>query len=327
MVSSQTSLPEKFITRMQNILPPEKQDAFFKSFEITQRIFIVINPLTQPADVTLNILKDLKLDLRSHPEVPLLGQFTWSISSEFRELLTHHESHTFGHFYIMGLPSILSIATLAPKPHERILDLTAAPGGKTFLMAMLMENTGEIIAIDQSRSRFFKLKANLERLNVTNTTCLLRDGRRLPKSYFKTFDRVLLDAPCSCESRFNLHQPKTLKYWGIQKIKACVSTQKQLILNAFRACKPNAKLIYSTCTYAPEENEGIIAYLQKKHPTAKPQPIHLPYGSLGLTQWDKAKYPEGYTTLRIFPNDLHTGGCLTQILCEDPLNFIEGSFT
>lgn len=313
MSSSSYPLPEAFVERMSMLLNASNQAGALEHLTGHQRVYFVLNPLKNDPNDTLKELKKLNMDLQAHQDIPLLGHLIWSIDHSFRETLTYHDTHTLGYFYPMGLPSILTVVALAPKPGELVLDLTAAPGGKTLLMSILMENTGQIIANDQSKPRFFKLKANLERLNVTNTTCYKTDGRRINKTFMNHFDKVLLDAPCSCESRFNIYHPKTLKYWGIQKIKACVSTQKQLMLNAFRACKPNGQIVYSTCTFAPEENEGIIHYLQKKHPNASLESLNFLVGNQGIDQWGKQKYPEGHQTLRIFPNQTHSGGCITKI--------------
>lgn len=307
-------LPQAFLERMQFLLPDSDFQNITQYFLGKQRIYFVINPFKNSVDKTIKTLKTLDVDLLAHPEIPLFGKLTWSIGHQFKEILTYHETHNLGYFYIIGLPSILTVAALAPNSNDRVLDLTAAPGGKTFLMAILMNNQGEIIANDLSKSRFFKLKANLDRLNITNTTFKLSDGKRINKIYSQYFDKVLLDAPCSCESRFNLNNKKTMKYWSLSKIKASTSSQKQLILNAFRACKPNGHMVYSTCTFAPEENEGIIYYLTQKHPNAIIDKIKSPYGQSGLTIWNKVEYPEGFKTLRILNNYDYTGGCITKIV-------------
>lgn len=305
-------LPQAFLERAQKLLSETEYAHFIQQFTGKHRVYFVLNPFKNDPDKTIQTLKNLDIDLKPHPEIPHFGDLTWSINHTDKAMLTHHETHELGYFYPMGLPSILTVAALAPQPGEHILDLTAAPGGKTFLMALLMNNTGSIIANDQSKARFFKLKSNLERLNVTNTKCELSDGRRMNKRYLTYFDKALLDAPCSCESRFNVYNPKTLKYWRIAKIKASVSTQKQLILNAFRACKPGGQIVYSTCTFAPEENEGIMHYLTKKHPNALLEKIVLSIGQDGICEWEKNQYPEGFKTCRILPNEWHSGGCISK---------------
>ncbi|MEE2770229.1 MAG: RsmB/NOP family class I SAM-dependent RNA methyltransferase [Pseudomonadota bacterium] len=307
------ALPQAFLDRMQMMLSDADYNHFIQQFSGNNRLYFVLNPFKNNPDQTISTLEKLCIDLKPHPEIPLFGELTWSIDHQHKSMLTYHEMHNLGYFYLLGLPSILTVAALNPKPNDTILDLTAAPGGKTFLMAILMHNTGQIVANDQSKSRFFKLIANLERLNITNVNCRLSDGRKINKTFMAQFDKVLLDAPCSCESRFNVHIKKTLKYWGVNKIKACVGMQKQLILNAFRACKPGGQLVYSTCTFSPEENEGIMCYLKKKHPSALLQDIELPYGRHGVATWEKYNYPQGQKTLRILPNKSHTGGCISKV--------------
>lgn len=311
------TLPQAFLERMQMLLNEADYAYFIQQFSGNHRVYFVLNPLKNDPDQTINILKKLSMDLTPHPEIPHFGALTWSIDQQYKETLTHHDTHSLGYFYPIGLPSILTVAALSPRPGENILDLTAAPGGKTFLMALLMNNSGNILANDQSKPRFFKLKANLARLNVTNTSCQLSDGKRINQTYLAHFDKALLDAPCSCESRFNIHIPKTLKYWSIQKVKASTSTQKQLILNAFRACKPGGNIVYSTCTFAPEENEGIMHYLTKKHTNALLESIECPLGTHGTDTWLKNTYPDGHKTWRILPNEMHTGGCISKVQVQE----------
>jgi 16S rRNA C967 or C1407 C5-methylase (RsmB/RsmF family) len=313
-MSSVNQLPDKFKERMAILLDQSQYDNYLSHFDEQQPVYFVLNPLKNSPDQTLEILSTLDLDLSPHPDIPKLGHLVWSVPASQKERLTYHDIHSDGFLYFIGLPSILTIAALEPEKHETILDLTAAPGGKTFLMALLMENSGSLIAVDQSKQRFFKMKANLDRLGVTNTSTRIMDGRRLPKTYMTSFDRVLLDAPCSCESRFKPDVPNTLKYWHVNKIKASVNTQKQLILNAFRALKPQGKLVYSTCTFAPEENEGVVAYLIKKHPESLIGNIPINIGLPGITNWNKQIFSEGQKTIRILPNHNHTGGCMTLIM-------------
>jgi len=144
-----------------------------------------------------------------------------------------------GREYIQGLSSQLVSLILDPQPEERILDLCAAPGSKTSHMAALMNNTGEIVAVECVRSRMYKLKSVLTLLGVTNTKCILRDGRLFKSE--ELFDRILVDAPCSSEGRFCLKDPKTLKYWSLRKIREMRRKQRGLLHQATRLIRPGGK--------------------------------------------------------------------------------------
>lgn len=305
------SLPNDFIERMHLLFPQINPQTWPALFTTKKRSFCVLNPWVAPIDETLAMLKKAGIHWTAHPEIPKLGPYIISIATIEKTLLTHHPMHEAGHYYIMNWPSILTALQFDLSPNDQVLDLTAAPGGKTFLLALMMQNQGQITAIDQAKARFFKMKANFARLQVTNVLCLRQDGRRLAKRTHNQFDHVLLDAPCSCESRFNLAQPQTLKYWHLNKIKACQSSQKQLILNAYRACRPGGRLVYSTCSFSPEENEAIIAYLIKKHPEVTCIPTQFGHAQPGIAAWGKASFPKGHYTLRIPPSLDQPGGCIS----------------
>ena len=167
-----------------------------------------------------------------------------------------------GLIYIQSLSSMLPPLVLDPRSGERILDLCAAPGSKTSQMAALMHNQGEMVCVENIRKRVYKLRAVLTLLGVTNARLVVTDGRRFRDAQF--FDRVLVDAPCSSEGRFNPRDPKTLAYWSPRKIKEMARKQKGLLLNGLRLVKKGGVLVYSTCTFAPEENEAVVDWVLRK---------------------------------------------------------------
>ena len=120
-----------------------------------------------------------------------------------------------------------------------------------------MGNQGRIAAVERSRPRFFRLKANLKTLGATNVQCYLKDGAQVWRATPERFDRVLLDAPCSGEGRFT-DDPATYKDWKKSKIRRLAAQQSRLLFSAVQCLKPGGVLVYSTCTLAPEENEGVI---------------------------------------------------------------------
>ena len=147
---------------------------------------------------------------------------------------------------------------LSPQSEECILDLGAAPGSKTLQLAELMGNQGSIWAVESVRGRFFRLRDNLARYGAENVQTHLADGTRLWRRHPERFDRVLLDAPCSSEGRFRADAPKTYAYWSEKKIAEASRKQRRLCYAAVQCLKPGGVLVYSTCTFAPEENEAII---------------------------------------------------------------------
>lgn len=200
-----------------------------------------------------------------------------------RELIDT-EIYKDGKIYIQSLASMVPPLVLDPQSGERVLDLTAAPGSKTSQIAALMNRTGELVANDVNKIRFFKLKHNMELLGVPlppvggdwKFTLRMKHGAQLAGETPEYFDKILLDAPCSAEARFIDGEPKTYGYWNEHKIKEMSFKQRTLLLSAWGALKPGGILVYSTCTFAPEENELQIARLLERMPDATLIPVTLP---------------------------------------------------
>ncbi|HXS15435.1 MAG TPA: RsmB/NOP family class I SAM-dependent RNA methyltransferase [Candidatus Saccharimonadales bacterium] len=228
-----------------------------------------------------------------------------------QKVLTETDLYQNGYFYVQSLSSMIPPLVLDPKPNERVLDLTAAPGSKTTQMAALMQNTGEIIANDKSRIRMYKLEANLKIQGVTNTKALFLPGEFLWKRFPEYFDKTLVDVPCSMEGRFWTENPKTYQDWTPGKVKMLAEMQKWLLRSAISATVPGGTIVYSTCTLSPEENEGVIDWILKKEGTKLSlEKISLPHleGTAGLTEFGNKKYDSKLkNTLRIFPTTIMEG--------------------
>jgi 16S rRNA (cytosine1407-C5)-methyltransferase len=181
------------------------------------------------------------------------------VRPERRAALTSSDAFASGRIYVQSLSSLLAPMALAPRPGEEVLDLAAAPGGKTIRIAALMKNDGRIAAVEPIRGRFFKLRANLERCGVTIARTYRADGRSIGKKTPGRFDRVLLDAPCSSEARITARDPESWAHWSPRKIKECARKQRGLLESALDALRQGGVLVYCTCSFAPEENEGVLA--------------------------------------------------------------------
>lgn len=218
----------------------------------------------------------------------------------------HLPEFALGHFHIQALSSALAGLALKPGPGDMVLDLCAAPGSKTTLLAQLMENRGIIMANDRSMARLVALKANLKRLGVSNTITSRYPGQHFPKRC--AFDRVLVDVPCSAEGTLRL-TPEGRWPSTVTPRAKLVSVQHQLLLRAFDLLKPEGTLVYSTCTYNPEENEGALQFLLEKRP-AFIRPISLEAAhSPGLSRWQESVYdPSLKHCWRIYPHQLDTVG-------------------
>lgn len=169
-----------------------------------------------------------------------------------------------GKIYIQSLSSMIPALILNPQPGEKVLDMAAAPGGKTTQMAAMMENKGEIIANDIDSNRIYRLKSVLAHQGVTNTSTSRLPGQSLWSKYPEYFDKVLLDAPCSMEGKFDVSDPKTYTHWSKKKVKNLSKLQRWMLRSAISATKTGGFIVYSTCTLSPEENEEVIDWILEK---------------------------------------------------------------
>ncbi|MFH1917956.1 MAG: RsmB/NOP family class I SAM-dependent RNA methyltransferase, partial [Nanoarchaeota archaeon] len=232
----------------------------------------------------------------------------------------------------------LPIIAMKPEQNEMVLDLCAAPGSKTTQTASEMCNSGTIIANEVNMGRLKILASNLERCGVTNTIIARKDGillcktmakgMRLPSEAMKEvavqglgesrrkptgclrFDRILIDAPCSGEGTLR-SSPKTYIMWNPKTIKKLSRLQIRLVESALEILKPNGTLIYSTCTHAPEENEGVVDYILNEFKgEVKLEKINLPIKHReGIIEWkDKEFSKEVKKCARIYPHDADTEG-------------------
>ncbi len=209
-----------------------------------------------------------------------------------------------GHYILQGASSLLPVMALAPQENERILDMAAAPGGKTTHIAALMKNSGSLFANDANKARAKAVVGNLHRLGVTNAVVCCHDGRRVP-DIMKGFDRVLLDAPCSGTGVIS-KDPSAKTSKTPKDIQQCSVLQKELILAAIDALDPRSSnggyLVYSTCSVLPEENENIVNYALGKR-NVKLVPTGLDFGVEGFTRYREFRYhPSLNLTRRYYPH-------------------------
>lgn len=216
-----------------------------------------------------------------------------------------------GYFYVQSLSSMIPPLVLNPGPNEKVLDMCAAPGGKTTQMAALMENKGEILANDVNPIRLEKLKANLNIQGATNTYTSSFSDDLLGEKFEGFFDKTLVDAPCSGEGRINIFKLETYKGWNREKVRRFAILQKKLLIAAVKATKPGGRIVYSTCTLSPEENEGVIDWiLNNKEEKVMVEDINITElkTSPALITWEGKTYNKQIAnTIRISPSDTMEG--------------------
>ena len=176
-----------------------------------------------------------------------------------------HPYHAAGLYYLQD-PSAMAVAEiLDPKPGEWVLDLAAAPGGKSTHIASKLEQEGTLVANDIHPRRVYDLAKNLERWGAQNVVVLNETPTRLANHFGAIFDKVLVDAPCSGEGMFR-KDVESRQEWSPKFVASCAHRQVEILKDAARLVRPGGRLIYSTCTFSPEEDEGTIDRFIKEHP-------------------------------------------------------------
>ncbi len=230
---------------------------------------------------------------------------------EDREKIVKSKIYTENKIYIQNLSSIFAALNLKIEPHFWVLDLAAAPGGKSLIFS---ERAQKVSAVEPDKSRFFRMKRNFKESMAKNIQTYNKDGRFIYKACPQWFDAVFLDAPCSSESHIDMQ--KGITWWSIRRIHKFAKLQKELIISAFESLKTGGEMIYATCTFAPEENEAVVNFLLKKYPNAKVLPIEhkLPNTQQGITKWQNEEYSnEVAKTLRILPAKAFNGFYMARI--------------
>ena len=199
--------------------------------------------------------------------------------------LGKHPYHAAGLFYLQEPSAMAPVNALNPQPGEKVLDLAAAPGGKATQIASRLKQRGLLVANDPHSGRIHALAQNLERWGVRNAVISRERPERLADQWEGFFDRVLVDAPCSGEGMFR-SQPSERKRWSEGFVERCTHKQNQILWYAARLVRPGGILVYSTCTFSPEENEGRIEQLLNARDDFTLDPIPaLPGYSPGRPDW------------------------------------------
>ncbi|ASJ11369.1 RsmB/NOP family class I SAM-dependent RNA methyltransferase [Thermococcus thioreducens] len=208
--------------------------------------------------------------------------------------LSELQSFKEGLFYAQSLPSMVVAHVLEPSEEELVIDMAAAPGGKTSHIAQLMQNRGEIIAIDKSRNRLKKMEEELKRLGVKNVKAIHMDSRKLPELGIQA-DKILLDAPCTALGiRPKLWESRTPK-----DIEATARYQRHFINAAIKSLGKGGVLVYSTCTLSYEENEGNVKYILGKGLKLEEQSIFIGSSGMGIDEVQRF-YPNRHLTQGFF---------------------------
>lgn len=308
-----------FLDRIHEILPNHSLDGVLKSFQEPKDCGFRVNLLKSSPENLAHAFQQQGIKLN---ELSFANSCYW-VSREQRILLVDGPYSQTGEIYIQNPSSMLVATIVDPQPEETILDLAAAPGGKSIHIAQEMHNRGRLSVVESVRERFFRLQRNLKNCGVEIAKSYLMDGRKVGRKTPNRFDRILLDAPCSGEARIHVDDPKSWQFWSTKKIKECSRKQKGLIKSAIEALKPGGLLVYCTCSFAPEENENVVNWiLQKEEFNLEIEPHDFnflsdklqPATTSGLTHFQKREFdPSISDAIRILPDQLFDGFFICKI--------------
>lgn len=224
-----------------------------------------------------------------------------------------HPWHQAGVYYIQE-PSAMAVGQLAgAQPGQRVLDLCAAPGGKSTHLAGQMQGQGLLVCNEIHPKRAQILSQNLERMGVANGIITNESPERLAQRLPAFFDKIIVDAPCSGEGMFR----KSLaarQDWSLENIHLCARRQRQILDQAAGMLRPGGQLIYSTCTFAPEEDEGAIEWLADFHGLEIRQARYSPLFEPGRPEWSDSKNPDLAKTARLWPHKIKGEGHFLALL-------------
>ena len=289
-------LPQEFLERMENMLG-EEYPAFLKSYDIARYQALRLNP-QKGDDVSF-----LNRGVFSLERVP------WAEHGYYytaKDTPGKHPYHEAGVYYIQE-PSAMAPAAyltrqMADGAGERILDLCAAPGGKSTQIAAAMEGRGTLISNEIHPARAKILSHNIERMGIRNAVVTNEDSGRLTKYFPAFFDGIIVDAPCSGEGMFRKDETAVTE-WSPENVRRCAGRQQEILENAAMMLKPGGRLVYSTCTFAPEEDEQAIGRFLEAHPEfALEETPDYPGLSHGVPAWGAGVTDGIEKTIRIWPH-------------------------
>lgn len=284
-------LPEAFLERMKTQLGAEYGD-YLKSLEQPRAVALRFNPLKGEM-----------------PRLPFVGApVPWEPEGYYYDPASRpglHVYHEAGVYYLQEASAMAPVALLDPRPGERVCDLCAAPGGKSTQCAGRMLGDGFLLCNEINPKRAKILSRNMERLGVANALVTNESPAALALRFPGAFDKVLIDAPCSGEGMFRKEEAAVTD-WSPETVRMCARRQAEILDAGAKLVRPGGRLVYSTCTFAPEEDEEAVTAFLARHPDFRPEPVEAPWFAAG----ENASY-------RMWPHKLRGEGHFAAVLRRD----------
>ncbi len=297
-------LPKDFTNKMQRLLKDEFED-FLKGYDNDNFYSLRINTLKACCEQIIN------KNLFDFEPVPWCSTGFYYPS---QQRPGRHAYHHAGVFYIQEA-SAMSVAECADiTPGDKVLDLCAAPGGKSTQSAAKLMGKGILVSNEIVPSRAKILSQNIERMGITNAVVTNESPEKLEKKFAGFFNKIIVDAPCSGEGMFR-KDPASIEQWSLSQVDVCANRQSLILESADKMLAENGIIVYSTCTFSPEENEMTIDNFLSKHPeyTLESPQIHT-FFSKGVPEWSNSKRNDISKTMRLFPHKIKGEGHFVAVL-------------
>lgn len=301
-------LPQDFMIRMQGMLG-EAYPAFLRSYEKEKVQALRVNTLKDTREVFLERMPFA--DLRA---VPWEENGFYFSNSDSEIAPGKHPFHEAGVYYIQEPSAMVPAVYLDAQPGEIVLDLCAAPGGKTTQIASYMKNEGLLVCNEIHPTRVKILSENVERMGICNALVTNETPQRLTELFGTYFDRILVDAPCSGEGMFRKNE-EACSAWSLENVQLCADRQDEILDCADNMLCPGGRLVYSTCTFAPDENEGSIARFLERHPEYQILEVHKYDGmAAGVPLRGHSNIEALVHTIRLYPHLINGEGHYIAVL-------------
>lgn len=295
-------LPQQFLNRMEKMLGEEYED-FLASYD---------KPRYQ--SLRVNFLKGSSRELEEKVSF-LQGPVSWAEGGYYYKEDARpgkHPFHEAGVYYIQEASAMAPAVYLKPRPGERILDLCAAPGGKSTQIGAALKGQGLLISNEIHPQRAKILSENIERMGIRNALVISHEPAYLAERFPCYFDKIMVDAPCSGEGMFRKNE-EAMEEWSPENVEMCAQRQDDILESAAIMLRPGGRLVYSTCTFAPEEDEGTVSRFLKKHPEFQIEEVSKYPGmssgsSAYLQKEDGRENLPLENTLRLWPHKLKGEG-------------------
>lgn len=299
-------LPKAFQERMKQMLGDEYQ-GFIKSYDEPRQLGLRVN--------TLKLSPEQFQELSCFHTRPI----PWVSNGFFYEegdLPSKHPYYFAGMYYLQEPSAMTPASRLVVEPGDKVLDLCAAPGGKATELGARLNGKGLLVANEISASRAKALLKNLEVIGVTNTFITNEIPGNLSRCFEEYFDKILVDAPCSGEGMFR-KEPEVIQSWNEERPEYFARIQKDIVDQAVKMLKPGGMMLYSTCTFSKEENEGTISGLLERHPNMHLEELEQWEGfSPGRPEWGNHD-PELSKCVRIWPHRMNGEGHFMALLKKE----------